>query len=159
MRSFLITCAVLSTASIAIAIAASGCSSASCDDTNSCGLTDIDGATADGQGGDGMTGGEGGGGDASRDADGGASDAPSDSIADRSDGFDGFTCDVAKTPKDDNCVLLGFLNTGVFVAPAPFGTAGAAGTAAAPVDTINTALTRLSPFTTAIVRSLRRSTS
>ncbi len=142
MRSFLITCAVLSTASVAIAIAASGCSSASCDDTNTCGLTDTDGATADGQGGDGMTGegGGDGGGDSSRDADGGASDAPSDSIADRSDGFDGFTCDVAKTPKDDNCVLLGFLNTGVFVAP--YGTTGAAGTAAAPVDTINTALTK-----------------
>lgn len=62
-------------------------------------------------------------------------DAPSDAPIDNSDGFDGFTCDVAKTPKDDSCVLLGFLNTGVFVSVMT-GSANGAGTAISPLNDI-----------------------
>jgi hypothetical protein len=77
--------------------------------------------------------------DASNDAplgnDGGVADGPSDALVDNGDGFDGFTCDTTKTPKDDNCVLLGFLSTGVFVSIATGHTNGA-GTAADPLADI-----------------------
>ncbi len=136
MRSTVVTSGVLGSVALLGALLY-GCGdnlSGTCTDTATCAP---DGSASDSAG-EGDATGEGGGdanggGDAARDsADGGAGDAPGDSIADRSDGFDGFFCDPNWTPKDNACVIADMF--GVFVSPG--GASGAAGTKAAPLNTV-----------------------
>jgi len=63
-----------------------------------------------------------------------------DASVDTSDGFDGFVCDTTQTPMQSGCVVSDSL--GVFVAPSPRGDATNAGTMAAPVADVQTAITK-----------------
>ncbi len=60
-----------------------------------------------------------------------------DTMVDVWDGYDGFTCDPSQPPSTEPCVIAD--GYGIFVATG--GSASAAGTEAAPVDSITTALT------------------
>jgi hypothetical protein len=147
MRTFL-KLVTFSAATCGASLLWTGCSSTSCDDTNTCGGTATDGsadglATQDGNGGgDVVTGSDG-------DIDGGATDgggtgdAIVDAPFDNWDGFDGFTCLGTWTPKDNACVLDD--SFGIFVATTASGGSDTTGTGAKakPFATLGHALATL----------------